>query len=109
RPDTTLNDAYERSAFEFAQNAHRLVYAPLARPLIAAVTALAGSHPGGILDVAAGVGAFGDGFRDVVALDLAASMLAANPSGNRLRANAEHLPFRNNSFSVAGCAFGINH
>src|SRR5881392_1270093 len=50
-PDTTsLNDAYERSAFEFAQNAHRLVYAPLARPLIAAVTALAGGHPGGILD-----------------------------------------------------------
>lgn len=106
---TALNDAYERSASEFAQNAHRLVYEPLARSLIASVTALAGGDPGRVLDVAAGVGAFGSGFPYVVAVDLAASMLDANPSNARTRANAERLPFPDDCFSVAGCTFGINH
>jgi SAM-dependent methyltransferase len=71
--------------------------------------ALAGGDPGRVLDVAAGVGAFGLGFRDVVAVDLAVRMLDANPSNARTRANAEQMPFRDDCFSIAGCAFGINH
>src|SRR5439155_203893 len=51
----------------------------------------------------------GESFPDVVAADLSPGMLAANPSNHRVCANAERLPFRDNSFSVAGCAFGINH
>src|SRR5687767_13376824 len=62
-----------------------------------------------MLDVAAGSGAFGRRFRDVVAVDVAVGQLAVNGTATGVRADAEVLPFRDDSFAAAGCSFGINH
>ncbi len=97
--------AYDRSAEGFAHAADRLVYRFLARPVVEAV----GRVDGALLDVAAGVGAAGRHFPDGVALDLSVGQLRHNPARRRVRADAEHLPFRDGSFAAAVCVFGINH
>jgi len=99
-------EAYDVAAASgFARSADRLVYAYLARPL---ARALAGAG-GPVLDVAAGSGALGRLLPVAVALDLSAAQLRHNPLGARLQGDAERLPFRDDSFAAAGCAFGINH
>jgi ubiquinone/menaquinone biosynthesis C-methylase UbiE len=97
--------AYDRSASGFAGAADRVVYRYLARPLIDAV----GAVQGAVLDVAAGAGAAGRHFHDTVALDLSMGQLRHNPARRRVRADAERLPFRADSFAAAVCVFGINH
>ena len=62
-----------------------------------------------MLDVAAGAGAAGRHFHDSVALDLSMGQLRHNPARRRLRADAERLPFRADSFAAAVCMFGISH
>jgi len=98
-------EAYDASASAFARSADRLVYAYLARPL---ARALAGGG-GPVLDVAAGSGALGRLLPAAVALDLSAAQLRHNPLPARLQGDAERLPFRDDAFAAAGCAFGINH
>ena len=68
-----------------------------------------GRAGGPVLDVAAGSGALGRLLPVAVALDLSAAQLRHNPLGARLQGDAERLPFRDDSFAAAGCAFGINH
>jgi SAM-dependent methyltransferase len=97
--------AYDKAAEGFAHVADRLVYRHLARPLIDAL----GQVDGPVLDVAAGTGAAGRHFADVLALDLSIGQLRHNPARRRVRGDAEHLPFRNGGFSAAVCVFGINH
>jgi ubiquinone/menaquinone biosynthesis C-methylase UbiE len=97
--------AYDRSADGFAGAADRVVYRYLALPLIEAL----GSVQGAVLDVAAGAGAAGRHFHDTVALDLSMGQLRHNPTRRRLRADAERLPLRADSFAAAVCLFGINH
>jgi SAM-dependent methyltransferase len=98
-------EAYDASAASFARSADRLLYSYLARPL---ARALAGAG-GPVLDVAAGSGALGRLLPSAVALDLSAAQLRHNPLPARLQGDAERLPFRDDAFVAAGCAFGINH
>jgi SAM-dependent methyltransferase len=73
------------------------------------VGSVTGPRPDRVLDVAAGRGAFGRAFADVVAVDIAAGQLAGNPAAARVLADAARLPFRDDAFAVVGSAFGINH
>jgi SAM-dependent methyltransferase len=98
-------EAYDASAAGFARSADRLVYTYLARPLARAL----GEAAGPVLDVAAGSGALGRLLPAAVALDLSAAQLRHNPLPARLQGDAERLPFRDDTFTGAGCAFGINH
>jgi SAM-dependent methyltransferase len=98
-------EAYDASAAGFARSADRLVYTYLARPLARALA----SAGGPLLDVAAGSGALGRLLPDAVALDLSAAQLRHNPLAARLQGDAERLPFRDDAFAAAGCAFGVNH
>ena len=98
-------EAYDASAAGFARSADRLVYAYLARPLARALA----EADGPVLDVAAGSGALGRLLPAAVALDLSAAQLRHNPLPVRLQGDAERLPFRDDCFAAAGCAFGINH
>ena len=98
-------EAYDASAGGFAASADRLVYSYLARPLARALCAADGQ----VLDVAAGSGALGRLLPAVVALALSAAQLRHNPLAARLQGDAERLPFRDDAFAAAGCAFGINH
>jgi SAM-dependent methyltransferase len=98
-------EAYDASAAGFARSADRLVYTYLARPLARVL----GEAAGPVLDVAAGSGALGRLLPAAVALDLSAAQLRHNPLPARLQGDAERLPFRDDAFTAAGCAFGINH
>ena len=98
-------EAYDASAAGFARSADRLVYTYLARPLARALATAGGP----VLDVAAGSGALGRLLPAAVALDLSAAQLRHNPLPARLQGDAERLPFRDDAFAAAGCAFGINH
>lgn len=100
-----LAAAYDESAAGFAGAADRLVYRHLARPLVDAV----GQVDEPVIDVAAGSGAAGRLFTDVVALDLSMGQLRHNAARRRVRADAERLPFRDDSFGAAVSVFGINH
>ncbi len=62
-----------------------------------------------VLDVAAGSGAFGRAFEEVVAIDLSSGQLSHNLARRRVQADAERLPFADDSFAAAGCAFAVNH
>ena len=97
--------AYDAAAIQYAELADRPVYRRLARPLVDVLA----PHGGPLLDVAAGTGALGRWCRDVVSVDLSVGQLAHNPSRRRVLADAERLPFRDDAFQAAGCAFGINH
>jgi SAM-dependent methyltransferase len=83
------------------------VYGALAAPLAAELGAPGAD--GSTLDVAAGSGALGGYFTEVVALDLAPGQLRRNPAAMRVLADAARLPFPADSFPRAGCAFGINN
>ena len=98
-------EAYDASAAGFARSADRLVYAYLARPLARALA----EADGPVLDVAAGSGALGRLLPAAVALDLSAAQLRHNPLPARLQGDAERLPFRDDAFAAAGCAFGDAH
>jgi len=99
-------EAYDAAAAAgFARSADRLVYAYLARPLARALA----EADGPVLDVAAGSGALGRLLPAAVAIDLSAAQLRHNPLPARLQGDAERLPFRDDAFAAAGCAFGINH
>jgi SAM-dependent methyltransferase len=98
-------EAYDAAAASFARSADRLVYSYLARPLARALAEAGGP----VLDVAAGSGALGRLLPAAVAIDLSAGQLRHNPLPARLQGDAERLPFRDDAFAAAGCAFGINH
>ena len=97
--------AYDAAASGFARSADRLVYAYLARPLARARAGWPGPGLGG----AGGAGGHGGRLPAAVALDLSAAQLRHNPLPARLQGDAERLPFRDDAFAAAGCAFGINH
>jgi SAM-dependent methyltransferase len=101
----TIADAYDRSSGDFAKFADGLVYKWLAQPLIDALSKARGP----ILDVATGSGALGRALDDPVGVDLSLAQLSLNPLRRRVQADAERLPFANDTFAAAGCAFGINH
>lgn len=101
--------SYDRSASGFARSADQHVYRLLAVPLIDAVSRVAGVPVGPVLDVAAGTGAVGRHFAQTVATDVSIEQLRRNDAPGRVRADAEHLPFRSRSFAIATCGFGINH
>jgi SAM-dependent methyltransferase len=97
--------AYDSAADSFASHADELVYRHLNRPLAEALSSVGGL----VLDVAAGTGGLTRLLPDVVATDLSAAQLAANPARRRVRADAERLPFAADSFAAAASAFGVNH
>ncbi|MGD0684573.1 MAG: methyltransferase domain-containing protein [Streptosporangiaceae bacterium] len=104
--------AYESAAAGWADGP-ALVYAPLARALVASAgVLLAGSR---VLDLGAGTGAAGlaaraSGARQVVAVDLAVGMLRRCPAPLRpLAADAAALPFRDGSFDLVVAAFCLSH
>lgn len=105
RAKRSVATAYDESADSFADAADRHVYRHLGRPLFDAL----GVVHGPVLDLAAGTGAAGRHFTDVVALDLSAGQLRHNPARRRVCADAERLPFRDSAFATAVCLFGINH
>ena len=45
----------------------------------------------------------------MVALDISLRILTANEARDRVQADAERLPFANDSFAASASAFGINH
>src|SRR4051812_292165 len=100
-------ESYDEAADGFAALAAPLVYGALAAPLAAALGAPA--HGEVVLDVAAGTGALGNYFNDVVALDLAPRQLRRNGSPLRVLADAACLPFPAGCLPRAACAFGINN
>ncbi len=101
----TIVDAYDRSADDFADLADRLIYRWLAQPLADALNKIDGL----VLDVATGTGALGRSLADAVGVDLSFAQLSFNSLMRRVQGDAEQLPFGNNAFAAAGCAFGINH
>jgi ubiquinone/menaquinone biosynthesis C-methylase UbiE len=98
-------DVYDANAESYRSQADRLLYKHLARPLAEALAPL----PGPVLDVAGGTGALGRLVGASVTLDISARQLRHHPARHRIHGDAERLPFRSDSFGVAGCAFGINH
>ena len=98
-------DIYDANAEIHHAQADSLLYVHLARPLAAALAGL----PGPVLDVAGGTGALGKLVGASVTLDISARQLRHHPAPHRIRGDAERLPFRSDSFGVAGCSFGINH
>ncbi len=101
----TIVDAYDRSADDFADLADRLIYRWLAQPLADALTKIDGL----VLDVATGTGALGRSLPNPVGVDLSFAQLSHNPFARRVQTDAERLPFADNVFAAAGCAFGLNH
>jgi len=104
-----VGDAYDRAAPVFHRIADPLVYRLLARPLAEAVIDALGQRAGPVLDVAAGTGAFGRAFGEVVAVDISVGQLLSNSSTGRVRADVDQLPFASDAFAAVGCSFGINH
>jgi ubiquinone/menaquinone biosynthesis C-methylase UbiE len=96
---------YDADADGFSAYADRLIYTRVAAPLAQELRKYAGPA----LDVAAGTGALGRSLEEAVAVDISHGQLVHNPTAMKVRADAEQLPFRDDSFRVAGCAFGINH
>jgi SAM-dependent methyltransferase len=96
---------YGTSAVDYARHAEPLIYRRVARPLAKAISHVEGP----VLDVASGTGALARQLREVVATDLVHSQLLHNPVARRVQADAERLPFRDDSFAAAVSAFGVNH
>jgi ubiquinone/menaquinone biosynthesis C-methylase UbiE len=97
--------AYDADADGFSAHADRLVYTRVAEPLARELRQFAGP----VLDVAAGTGALGRALGVAVAVDISHGQLVHNPTAMKVQADAEQLPFQDDSFGAAGCAFGINH
>lgn len=102
-------ESYDRSAAGYARAADPLVYARLARPLVAAVRSASSARDGLVLDVAAGSGAVGRHFSRCVAVDLSVAQLRRNRARGRVGADATQLPFPDGAFVAAVSGFGINH
>lgn len=100
-----IADDYDRTAEGYAGYADPLVFHHLARPLAEALADVDGL----VLDVACGTGALGRRLPHVVGLDLSLGQLARNPLRQRVQGDAERLPFRDDAFAAAACAFGVNH
>jgi SAM-dependent methyltransferase len=97
--------SYNYGSADYARFAAGLVYSYLARPLAARIA----PYGPPVLDVAGGTGALTSLLDDAVVADFALGQLANNPATRRVQADAETLPFDDDSFSVAASAFGINH
>jgi SAM-dependent methyltransferase len=97
--------SYNHRSADYARFAGGLVYSHLARPLAARIA----PYGSPVLDVAGGTGALTRLLDDAVVADLALGQLANNQSTRRVQADAEALPFGDDSFGVAASAFGINH
>jgi ubiquinone/menaquinone biosynthesis C-methylase UbiE len=108
-PRRLVAESYDRAAPGFAGAADQHVYRLLALPLVDAVARFGDTSVGPVLDVAAGTGAVGRHFAQVVAADLSIEQLRRNRAPRRVRADGEFLPFRAGSFTAAVCGFGINH
>jgi ubiquinone/menaquinone biosynthesis C-methylase UbiE len=100
-----IRTSYDSTADLYANYADPLVFRLVAQPLLKNLK----PFPGPVLDVASGAGALGRYLEPCIALDLSADQLRKNPMNQRVQADAERLPFQNDSFAVAACAFGINH
>jgi ubiquinone/menaquinone biosynthesis C-methylase UbiE len=101
---------YDQAAPGFAAAADQQVYRLLAAPLAQAITDVIGADGiGPVLDVAAGTGAVGRYFSDVVAVDISHEQLRHNGAARRVRADGLHLPFHDGAFGCAVCGFGVNH
>jgi ubiquinone/menaquinone biosynthesis C-methylase UbiE len=105
RAKRIIAESYDLSAAGFSNFADRLVYSYLAAPLADALREVTGA----ILDVACGTGALGRLLKDVVETDISYAQLARNAMPLRVAADAERLPFTEEAFAGAACAFGINH
>ncbi|MDP9068197.1 MAG: methyltransferase domain-containing protein [Actinomycetota bacterium] len=101
----SIRRSYESSALAYSRYAEPLVFRFVVEPLLEVVEPF--GRP--VLDVASGSGALARRLTRCVAIDMAAAQLALNPLIHRVQGDAERLPFRNDSFAVAACAFGINH
>jgi SAM-dependent methyltransferase len=97
--------SYELAAAGFSRHADKHVYRHLAGPLVQFL----GPIQGVVLDVASGSGAVARLLPRVVALDISRNLLKANDALIRVQADAAQLPFRDDSFAAATCAFGLNH
>jgi SAM-dependent methyltransferase len=62
-----------------------------------------------ILDVGAGTGSYEPADRFVVAVDASAVMLGQHPGPRRLRADAERLPFPDDTFDAVMAIFTVHH
>jgi SAM-dependent methyltransferase len=100
-----ITASYDAAAQGFARLADPQVYSHLAKPLAASLRQVSGT----LLDVASGTGALGRLFEDAVAADISHQQLLMNPLSLKVRADAEELPFEDDSFAASACAFGINH
>jgi SAM-dependent methyltransferase len=100
-----IEASYDHGSAEFARFADDLAYSYLAEPLAAAISSF--GEP--VLDVAGGTGALSRRLGDAVVADISFGQLIHNPVPKRVQADAELLPFANDSFAVATSAFGINH
>ena len=97
--------SYELAASGFSRHADNHIYRHLAGPLVQFL----GPIQGVVLDVASGSGAVARLLPQVVALDISRNLLKANDALLRVQADAEQLPFRDDSFAAGTCAFGLNH
>ena len=104
-PHRVTAEPYVRGGATWWSLAERLVFQYLVRPLAAELAGISGR----ILDVASGTGALARLLPGAVALDLVPGQLAGNPARHRVVGDAVKLPFLDNSFAAAACAFGISH
>ena len=100
-----IASSYEAAAPEFTRYADEHVYRYLAEPLADSLRSVSGV----VLDVASGPGALARRLPNSVALDISRGVLALNDAPDKVQADAEHLPFPNDSFAASASAFGINH
>jgi SAM-dependent methyltransferase len=105
RAKRLIEASYNHRSAEYARFAGDLVYAHLSRPLVRTIDIFDGP----VLDVAGGTGALTRQLKDATVADLAFRQLSNNPVRARVQADAETLPFADDSFAVAASAFGINH
>lgn len=102
-------DSYSRVASSYADAADRHVYRWLAAPLADTVRPHLGNDDPPVLDVAAGTGAVGRHFTEVVSADLSLEQLRYGGAARPVVADGVRLPFADDTFAAAVSGFGINH
>ena len=100
-----IASSYEAAAPGFSRCADEHVYRHLSQPLAESLRSVSGM----VLDIASGSGALARRLSDVVALDISWALLGSNDASDKVQADAENLPFADNSFAASASAFGINH
>jgi demethylmenaquinone methyltransferase/2-methoxy-6-polyprenyl-1,4-benzoquinol methylase len=100
-----IASSYEAAGPGFSRYADEHVYRHLSQPLAESLRSVSGM----VLDIASGSGALARRLPDVVALDISWSILASNEARDGVQAEAENLPFADDSFAASASAFGINH